>query len=231
MENILAPSILAADVMRLGEQIKEVSDAGARYLHIDVMDGVFVPSLSYGVCVVESIRRSCDMVLDVHLMIVEPHRYIEAFAKAGADIITVHLEACVDVRETIDLIHSFGCKAGLSIKPDTPVEAVEEYLDQIELLLIMCVEPGFGGQKFFPESIGRIGQAKELLAQKGLSVDLEVDGGITTGNVRSVLQAGANVIVAGSAVFKNPGPDSAALMKILREEQKSMISKKNEKCT
>lgn len=231
MENILAPSILAADVMRLGEQIKEVSDAGARYLHIDVMDGVFVPSLSYGVCVVESIRRSCDMVLDVHLMIVEPHRYIEAFAKAGADIITVHLEACVDVRETIDLIHSFGCKAGLSIKPNTPVEAVEEYLDQIELLLIMCVEPGFGGQKFFPESIGRIGQAKELLAQKGLSVDLEVDGGITTGNVRSVLQAGANVIVAGSAVFKNPGPDSAALMKILREEQKSMISKKNEKCT
>lgn len=220
MENILAPSILAADVMRLGEQIKEVSDAGARYLHIDVMDGVFVPSLSYGVCVVESIRRSCDMVLDVHLMIVEPHRYIEAFAKAGADIITVHLEACVDVRETIELIHSYGCKAGISIKPNTPVEAVEEYLDQIELLLIMCVEPGFGGQKFFPESIGRIQEAKALIGQKGLSMDLEVDGGITTGNVREVLQAGANVIVAGSAVFKNPGPDSAALMKIIREEQK-----------
>lgn len=220
MENILAPSILAADVMRLGEQIKEVSDAGARYLHIDVMDGVFVPSLSYGVCVVESIRRSCDMVLDVHLMIVEPHRYVEAFAKAGADIITVHLEACVDVRETIELIHSYGCKAGISIKPNTPVEAVEEYLDQIELLLIMCVEPGFGGQKFFPESIGRIQEAKALIGQKGLSMDLEVDGGITTGNVREVLQAGANVIVAGSAVFKNPGPDSAALMKIIREEQK-----------
>lgn len=219
MENILAPSILAADVMRLGEQIREVSDAGARYLHIDVMDGVFVPSLSYGVCVVESIRRSCDMVLDVHLMIVEPHRYIEAFAKAGADIITVHLEACVDVRETIELIHSYGCKAGISIKPNTPVEAVEEYLDQIELLLIMCVEPGFGGQKFFPESIGRIQEAKALIGQKGLSMDLEVDGGITTGNVREVLRAGANVIVAGSAVFQNPGPDSAALMKILREEQ------------
>lgn len=217
MENILAPSILAADVMCLGEQIKEVSDAGAKYLHIDVMDGVFVPSLSYGVCVVESIRRSCSMVLDVHLMIVEPHRYVEAFAKAGADIITVHLEACVDVRETIDLIHSHGCKAGLSIKPNTPVEAVEEYLDKIELLLIMSVEPGFGGQKFFPESLGRIRQAKELLVQKGLSVDLEVDGGITTGNVKEVLNAGANVIVAGSAVFKNPGPDSAALMKILRE--------------
>lgn len=220
MENILAPSILAADVMRLGEQIKEVSDAGAKYLHIDVMDGVFVPSLSYGVCVVESIRKSCDLVLDVHLMIVEPHRYIEAFAKAGADIITVHLEACVDVRETIDLIHSFGCRAGISIKPGTPVEAVEEYLDRIELLLIMCVEPGFGGQKFFPESMERICRAKELIEQKGLSVDLEVDGGITKENVREVVRTGANVIVAGSAVFKNPGPDSAALVKILREEQK-----------
>lgn len=217
MENILAPSILAADVMRLGEQIKEVSDAGARYLHIDVMDGVFVPSLSYGVCVVESIRKSCELVLDVHLMIVEPHRYIEAFAKAGADIITVHLEACVDVRETIALIHSFGCRAGLSIKPNTPVEAVEEYLDEIELLLIMCVEPGFGGQKFFPESLGRIRRAKELIAQKGLEMDLEVDGGITTGNVGEVLQAGANVIVAGSAVFKDPGPNAAALMELLRE--------------
>lgn len=220
MENILAPSILAADVMRLGEQVKAVSQAGAKYLHIDVMDGVFVPSLSYGVCVVESIRKSCDMVLDVHLMIVEPHRYIEAFAKAGADIITVHLEACVDVRETIDLIHRFGCKAGLSIKPGTPVEAVEEYLDQLELLLIMCVEPGFGGQKYFPASTQRVRRAAELIEQKGLQLDLEVDGGITTGNVREVLNAGANVIVAGSAVFKNPGPDAAALMDILRQEQK-----------
>lgn len=220
MENILAPSILAADVMRLGEQIREVSDAGAKYLHIDVMDGVFVPSLSYGVCVVESIRRSCDMVLDVHLMIVEPHRFIEAFAKAGADIITVHLEACVDVRETIDLIHSFGCKAGLSIKPGTPVDAVEEYLDQIELLLIMCVEPGFGGQQFFPESMERIHRAKELIDRKELLVDLEVDGGITCENVREVVRAGANVIVAGSAIFKNPGKNSAALMKVLKEEQR-----------
>lgn len=220
MENILAPSILAADVMRLGEQIREVSDAGAKYLHIDVMDGVFVPSLSYGVCVVESIRRSCDMVLDVHLMIVEPHRFIEAFAKAGADIITVHIEACVDVRETIDLIHSYGCKAGLSIKPGTPVDAVEEYLDQIELLLIMCVEPGFGGQQFFPESIERIRRAKELIDRKELLVDLEVDGGITCENVREVVRAGANVIVAGSAIFKNPGANSAALVKVLREEQK-----------
>lgn len=220
MENILAPSILSADIMRLGEQVKEVEDAGAKYLHIDVMDGVFVPSLSYGVCVVESIRKSCDMVLDVHLMIVEPHRYVEAFAKAGADIITVHLEACVDVRETIDLIHRFGCKAGLSIKPGTPVEAVEEYLEQIDLLLIMSVEPGFGGQKYTPESTGRIRRAAEMLAQKGLNVELEVDGGISAENAREVLQAGANVIVAGSAVFKDPGRNAAALMKILSEEQK-----------
>lgn len=220
MKNILAPSILSADIMRLGEQVKEVSDAGAKYLHIDVMDGVFVPSLSYGVCVVESIRKSCDMVLDVHLMIVEPHRYVEAFAKAGADIITVHLEACVDVRETIELIHSFGCRAGLSIKPGTPVEAAEEYLEQIDLLLIMSVEPGFGGQKYFAESTGRIVRAAEMIAQKGLSVELEVDGGISAENAREVLQAGANVLVAGSSIFKDPGRNAAELMKILLEEQK-----------
>lgn len=220
MENILAPSILAADVMRLGEQISKVREAGAKYLHIDVMDGVFVPSLSYGVCVVESIRRSCDMVLDVHLMIVNPERYVEAFARAGADIITVHLEACSNLKQTVRLIHSFGCKAGLSIKPTTPVKAVEAYLDQIDLLLIMSVEPGFGGQQFFPESIGRIREAAGLIAQKELRIDLEVDGGITTGNVREVLEAGANVIVAGSAVFKDPGPAAAELMGILREEQK-----------
>lgn len=206
--------------MRLGEQIKAVSDAGAKYLHIDVMDGVFVPSLSYGVCVVESIRKSCDMVLDVHLMIVEPERYVEAFAKAGADIITVHLEACADAGETIDLIHRSGCRAGLSIKPGTPVEAVEEYMDQLDLLLIMCVEPGFGGQKYFPESTNRIRRAAELIAQKGRQTDLEVDGGITADNVREVLEAGANVIVSGSAVFRNPEENAAAFMEILKKEQK-----------
>lgn len=220
MENILAPSILAADVMRLGEQIGQVQDAGAKYLHIDVMDGVFVPSLSYGVCVVESIRKSSDMVLDVHLMIVNPERYVEAFAKAGADIITVHLEACSDLKKTFRMIHSLGCRAGLSIKPDTPVKAVEAYLDQIDLLLIMSVEPGFGGQKYFPESTSRIREAAALISQKGVQLDLEVDGGITTENVRRVLEAGANVIVAGSAIFHNPSENAAAFMEILKEEQK-----------
>ena len=170
MEKILAPSILAADIMRLGEQIEAVKNAGAKYLHIDVMDGMFVPALSYGMCVVESIRKSCDMVLDVHLMIVEPGRHVEAFAKAGADIITIHLEACADAHEVIRQIHSCGCKAGVSIKPGTPIEVLEEYLDEVELILIMSVEPGFGGQKYIPESTERIRQTAELIRKSGREI-------------------------------------------------------------
>lgn len=199
--NILAPSILAADCTIMGEQINSVMEGGAKYLHIDVMDGVFVPSISYGMCVVQSLRKIKNIVFDVHLMITEPIRYIEEFAKAGADIITVHLEACEDVEATLKRIKECGCKVGLSIKPGTPVSEVMPWLGLVDMILIMCVEPGFGGQKFIEASLDRVREVRKMITDGTYHVDVEVDGGINIENVDTIVKAGANVIVSGSAVF------------------------------
>ncbi|MGN0306892.1 MAG: ribulose-phosphate 3-epimerase [Lachnospiraceae bacterium] len=211
MMNILSPSILSADFTRLGEEIQAVEKAGAKYLHIDVMDGRFVPSISFGMPVIHSIRKASGIVFDVHLMIEEPIRYIDEFVKAGADIITIHLEACSDVKATLDKIHQSGVKAGITIKPATPAESLIPYLDQVEMILLMSVEPGFGGQKYIEGSTDKIRRVRELLKERGLNIDLEVDGGINPDNVETVLEAGANVIVAGSAVFGAETAKKAAL--------------------
>lgn len=201
--NILSPSILSADFWRLGEQIKEVEAAGVPWVHIDVMDGLFVPSISYGMPVIASIRKGTDLFFDVHLMIDKPERYIEDFAKSGADLINFHLEATSRAEETIAKIRSTGKKAGITIKPGTPAQAVEPYLKLVDMVLVMTVEPGFGGQKLIPECIGKVTEIRRMIAEKGLDVAVEVDGGINLDNVETAIAAGANVIVAGSAVFKN----------------------------
>lgn len=200
-KNILSPSILAADFAMLGEQIREADRAGAEYIHIDVMDGVFVPSISFGMPLIQSIRKVTDKIFDVHLMIVEPERYVKQFKECGADSITFHLEATEDAEALIDQIHGLGCRAGISIKPKTPVEAVRKYLPKLDMLLVMTVEPGFGGQKYIPESTERIRQARQMADEMGLDLDIQVDGGVGQDNVHVVLEAGANVIVSGSAVF------------------------------
>ena len=198
---ILSPSILSADFKNLGQQIVDVKNAGAEYLHVDVMDGVFVKSISLGMPVIKSARSACDIFFDVHLMIVDPIRYIEEIAASGADGITFHLEAAEDPMAVIDKIHSLGKHAGISIKPGTDVATLKPYLDKVEMILLMTVEPGFGGQKIIPESFDRIKAVRKMLEDAGSNADLEVDGGIKKDNVQEIVKAGANVIVAGSAIY------------------------------
>lgn len=197
-----SPSILAADFGQLGEQIRQTERAGAQFLHIDVMDGLFVPSISMGMPVIKSLRKETKQLFDVHLMIREPIRYIEEFAKSGADYITFHLESCQDAQAVIDLIHACGKKAGLAINPGTEVTAVIPYLESIDMLLVMSVEPGFGGQAYLPQSTQRLSQASALIKERGLSTLLQVDGGVDKNTVDLVLQGGANMIVAGSSVYR-----------------------------
>lgn len=211
----IAPSILSADFSRLGDEVQAVDRAGADYIHVDVMDGHFVPNITIGPLVVEALRKVTGKPLDVHLMIENPDLYIPDFARAGADIITVHQEAVPHLHRTVQLIKGLGKKAGVSINPATPVTTLDVILDELDLVLVMSVNPGFGGQGFIPSALDKIAALRQRITQRGLATELQVDGGVKTDNIRDVVAAGADVLVAGSAVFNSD--DYAATIRALRE--------------
>ena len=198
----LCPSILSADFNRLGEQIKALEKEGVEYLHIDVMDGDFVPNISFGMPVIKSIRKESKMFFDVHLMVMAPERYIQDFVDCGADSITIHAEACEDLERTIEAIHDAGVKAGISIKPATPVNDISHLLEDVDMVLVMTVQPGFGGKKYIPECTEKIQELRELIDSEKLDVDIQVDGGINEDTLETVMKAGANLLVMGSGVFR-----------------------------
>ena len=208
---IISPSVLAADFSKLAEDVAKVEKAGAEYLHLDVMDGIFVPNISFGAPVISSLRKHSKMVFDVHLMITDPIRYIDDFVKAGADIITIHYESCDDPLSVVRYIHSKGVKAAVSIKPATSPEVLFPMLSELDMVLVMTVEPGFGGQKLIPETVDKVRVIRKYANERGVKLDIEVDGGIGADNLGMLTEAGANVIVAGSAIFKAEDPDAVIM--------------------
>ena len=217
--NCLSPSLLAADFSKLGEHVRMIDEAGAQYVHIDVMDGMFVPSISFGLPVIKSIRGCSDRIFDVHLMIEQPERYIDAFVDAGADLITIHAESCTHIDRTIHAIKDRGILAGIALNPATPLSVLDYILPEVDMVLLMSVNPGFGGQKYIPYTTQKIRDLRAMIEKTGKEIDIEVDGGVTLNNAQEVLDAGANILVAGTAVFKGDIKENVeGFLKIMGEK-------------